>query len=49
MTADENAKYSNSNNTTSTVINFNGTYGFKDRADIDYFMNQAAIKLKGVR
>ncbi|HAT4306272.1 TPA: phage tail tape measure protein [Clostridium perfringens] len=49
MTADENAKYSNSNNTTSTVINFNGTYGFKDRSDIDYFMNQAAIKLKGVR
>lgn len=49
MTADENAKYSNSNNTTSTVINFNGTYGFKDKADIDYFMNQAAIKLKGVR
>lgn len=49
LTADENSKYSNSNNTTSTVINFNGTYGFKDRADIDYFMNQAAIKLKGVR
>lgn len=47
MTADENQKYSN--NTNSTVINFNGTYGFKDRADIDYFMNQAAIKLKGVR
>lgn len=49
MTADENAKYSNSNNTTSTVINFNGNYGFKDKSDIDYFMNQAAIKLKGVR
>lgn len=48
MTADENARYSE-NNSQSTVINFNGNYGFKDRTDIDYFMNQAAIKLKGVR
>ncbi|MGL4571996.1 MAG: phage tail tape measure protein [Clostridium sp.] len=49
MTADENSKYSNSNNTTSTTVNFNGNYNFRDRNDIDYFMNQAAIKLKGVR
>ena len=32
-----------------TTINFNGNYGFMDKADIDYFMNQAALKLKGVR
>ncbi|MDM8312910.1 phage tail tape measure protein [Clostridium cadaveris] len=32
-----------------TNINFNGTYGFNNKADIDYFMNQAALKLKGVR
>ncbi|MDK0802790.1 phage tail tape measure protein, partial [Clostridium perfringens] len=44
MTADENARYSE-NNSQSTVINFNGNYGFKDRNDIDYFMNQAALKL----
>ncbi|MCG4540977.1 hypothetical protein [Clostridium perfringens] len=48
MTADENARYSE-NSSQSTVINFNGNYGFKDRNDIDYFMNQAALKLKGVR
>ncbi|MDU4602985.1 MAG: phage tail tape measure protein [Clostridium perfringens] len=48
MTADENARYSE-NNSQSTIINFNGNYGFKDRNDIDYFMNQAALKLKGVR
>lgn len=31
------------------TINFNGTYGFNDKQDIDYFLNQAALKLKGVR
>lgn len=34
---------------TGTTINFNGTYGFNSQVDIDYFMNQAALKLKGVR
>ena len=48
LTADENAKYTNRSNE-KTIINFNGNYGFKDKNDIDYFMNQAAIKLKGVR
>ena len=28
-----------------TQINFNGNYNFKDKADVDYFMNQAALKL----
>lgn len=32
-----------------STINFNGNYGFNDKSDIDYFMNQAALKLKGVR
>lgn len=31
------------------IINFNGQYKFNDQADIDYFMNQAALRLKGVR
>lgn len=31
------------------VINFNGNYSFGDRNDIDYFMNQAALRLKAVR
>lgn len=26
-------------------INFNGSYSFNDKADIDYFMNQAALRL----
>lgn len=26
-------------------INFNGNYNFKDKTDIDYFMNQAALRL----
>lgn len=29
----------------STEINFNGTYSFNDKSDIDYFMNQAALRL----
>lgn len=32
-----------------STINFNGNYGFNDKSDIDYFMSQAALKLKGVR
>ena len=24
---------------------FNGNYNFNDKADVDYFMNQAALKL----
>lgn len=28
-----------------TQINFNGNYNFKDKTDVDYFMNQAALKL----
>ena len=28
-----------------TQINFNGNYNFKNKADVDYFMNQAALKL----
>lgn len=35
--------------TDKTTINFNGNYGFNNQGDIDYFLNQAAIKLKGVR
>jgi len=26
-----------------TIINFNGSYAFVDKKDIDYFMNQAAV------
>lgn len=48
ITADENMKYSN-RDTSKNIINFYGNYGFKDKNDIDYFMNQAAIRLKGVR
>lgn len=32
-----------------TVINFNGNYQFKDKDDIDYFMNEAGLRLAGVR
>lgn len=28
-----------------TEINFNGTYSFNDKSDINYFMNQAALRL----
>lgn len=28
-----------------TQINFNGSYSFRDEKDIDYFMNQAALRL----
>lgn len=48
LTAEENAALS-SGEGRSTTINFNGTYGFNNKNDIDYFMNQAALKLKGVR
>lgn len=48
LTAEENAALA-SGQGRSTTINFNGTYGFNNKNDIDYFMNQAALKLKGVR
>ncbi len=32
-----------------TVINFNGNYQFKDRDDIDYLLNEAGLRLAGVR
>ena len=32
-------------NSSNTQINFNGNYNFKDKTDVDYFMNQAALKL----
>lgn len=38
----ENSAQGNSSN---TQINFNGNYNFKDKTDVDYFMNQAALKL----
>ena len=28
-----------------TQINFNGNYNFRNRDDVDYFMNQAALRL----
>ncbi|EPB8189305.1 phage tail tape measure protein [Clostridium perfringens] len=48
LTAEENAALA-SGQGRSTTINFNGTYGFNNKNDIDYFMNQAALKLKGAR
>lgn len=47
LTAEENKNY-NTNNT-STTVNFNGNYNFNDKNDIDYFLNQAALKLKEAR
>lgn len=38
-----------SGNTNNTTNIFNGNYKFNDKSDIDYFMNQAALKLKGDR
>lgn len=38
-----------SNTTSNTTNVFNGNYKFNDKSDIDYFMNQAALKLKGAR
>lgn len=50
LTAEENKGYSQGNvNNESTTINFNGSYGFNNKDDIDYFMNQAALKLRGGR
>ncbi|WP_270324517.1 phage tail tape measure protein [[Eubacterium] hominis] len=37
------------NDQTGQTINFNGNYTFSDHDDIDYFFNQAALKLKAVR
>lgn len=36
-------------NAGSTQINFNGNYRFNDQSDVDYFMNQAALKLRVTR
>jgi hypothetical protein len=47
LTAEENENYSTNNN--STTVNFNGNYNFNDKNDIDYFLNQAALKLKEAR
>ena len=38
-----------SNTTSNTTNVFNGNYKFNDKSDIDYFMNQAALRLKGAR
>ncbi len=38
-----------SDSSNKTEINFNGNYKFNDKSDIDYFLNQAGKKLKGVR
>ncbi len=35
--------------TSNTTNVFNGNYKFNDKSDIDYFMNQAALRLKGAR
>lgn len=35
----------NSSGGNNTQINFNGNYNFNDKADVDYFMNHAALKL----
>ena len=39
----------NTQTTGGTVINFNGNYKFNNKDDIDYFMNQAGLRLVGVR
>ena len=49
LTAKENEQYNNTNNNPTSTINFNGNYNFNDKGDIDYFLNQAALKLKGAR
>lgn len=38
-----------SSTTSNTTNIFNGNYKFNDKSDIDYFMNQAALRLKGAR
>lgn len=38
-----------SSTTSNTTNVFNGNYKFNDKSDIDYFMNQAALRLKGAR
>lgn len=49
LTAEENRNYNTNNTSSDTTINFNGNYGFNSRDDIDYFMNQAALRLRGDR
>lgn len=49
LTAEENKAYTENKTSNSQVINFNGNYSFADKKDIDYFLNQAALKLKGSR
>lgn len=38
-----------SSTTSNTTNVFNGNYKFNDKSDIDYFMNQASLRLKGAR
>lgn len=52
MTAEENKAYTEnlqrgSNN--GITVNFNGNYNFNNKNDIDYMLNQAAIRIKGAR
>lgn len=49
LTAKEAENYSRVINNNNPIINFNGNYNFNDKSDIDYFMNQAALKIKGAR
>lgn len=39
------ARGSDTGTVNNNEINFNGNYNFKDKTDIDYFMNQAALRL----
>lgn len=34
---------------TQTVVNFNGNYRFNNKEDMDYFLNEVAIRLAGIR
>ena len=53
LDSDENEAYTRNkvegNDQTGQTINFNGNYTFSDHDGIDYFFNQAALKLKAVR
>lgn len=50
LTAKEADNYNQTLNNNSQIINnFNGNYNFNDKSDIDYFLNQAALKIKGAR
>lgn len=53
LTAEENATYEqmmqHSGNNSEVTVNFNGNYNFNNKNDIDYMLNQAALKIKGAR